>query len=171
MKWWKMKVGGRQSGKHTNHSYKARLVNPSRFKLHLRPKMNIPDNIAENIPPLPAGKTETVVLADFLRYLYQCAKSYIRETHISGTSIWESVENQIEFILTHPNGWEGAQQNQMRQAAVNGGLIPDTVEGRSRVHFVTEGEASLHFCVCNGLATESLTVSLESLTTKFTDCK
>jgi hypothetical protein len=40
----------------------------------------------------------------------------------------------------------------MRQAAVQAGLISDTEQGRSRVAFVTEGEASLHFCLSNGLS-------------------
>ena len=40
-----------------------------------------------------------------------------------------------------------------------GGLIPDTDEGKSRIRFVTEGEASLHACVLNGLAADVLSVS------------
>jgi len=54
-------------------------------------------------------------------------------------------------VLSHPNGWEGAQQWQMRQAAILAGLIPDTTAGHSRLSFVTEGEASLHFAIHNGL--------------------
>ncbi|KAG2139676.1 hypothetical protein DEU56DRAFT_799448 [Suillus clintonianus] len=38
------------------------------------------------------------------RYLFQCARSYIQESH---SNFWRSVENSIEFVLTHPNGWEG----------------------------------------------------------------
>lgn len=64
----------------------------------------------------------------------------------------------MQFVLSHPNGWEGAQQTKMRRAAIQGGLIPDTDEGKSRIRFVTEGEASLHACVLNGLAAEVLNV-------------
>ena len=46
----------------------------------------------------------------------------------------------------------------MRRAAVYGGLIPDTDEGLARIRFVTEGEASLHACVQNGLAAEVFAV-------------
>ncbi|KAG0698672.1 hypothetical protein DFH29DRAFT_84864 [Suillus ampliporus] len=46
--------------------------------------------------------------------------------------------------LNYPNGWEGAQQTKMRCVAAHGGLIPDTDDGRARIRFVTEGEASLH---------------------------
>jgi hypothetical protein len=68
------------------------------------------------------------------------------------------MESDIDFVLTHPNGWEGAQQSQIRRAAILAGLIADTVEGHSRLKLLTEGEASLHFCLGNGLASDSLTV-------------
>lgn len=58
----------------------------------------------------------------------------------------------------HPNGWEGAQQAQMRKAAILGGLIPDTVDGNERIEFVTEGEASFHWCIDTGLASAALEV-------------
>lgn len=82
-------------------------------------------------------------------YLFKCSKAYITEAH---TCLWESLENDIEFVLTHPNGWEGPQQQQIRHAAELGGLVPsgDTgEEGQSRIHLLTEGESSLHFCVTN----------------------
>jgi hypothetical protein len=94
-----------------------------------------------------------------MRYLYDCAKTYIRETHASGADLWTSIEHRIEYVLTHPNGWEGGQQAKMRTAAILAGLIPDTDEGRGRVQFVTEGEASLHFCIQSGLTTQALGVN------------
>jgi len=39
----------------------------------------------------------------------------------------------------------------MRRAAVLAKLIPDTTAGYAHLSFVTEGEASLHFAVHNGL--------------------
>ena len=36
-------------------------------------------------------------------------------------------------------------------AAILAGLVPDNESGHSRLSFVTEGEASLHFSVQNGL--------------------
>lgn len=121
--------------------------------MHLRPKSDriAGDTMDDNIPPLPSGKTITVILSDLLRYLFDCTKKYILETHSNGPEIWYAVEATIDFVLTHPNGWEGAQQSQMRDAAVQAGLIPDTQEGSDRLHFVTEGEASLHFCLDQGL--------------------
>ena len=85
-------------------------------------------------------------------------RTYIEETHASGDILWRNLESCTEFVLTHPNGWEGAQQNQMRAAAVKAGLIDDDEVGHSRLSFVTEGEASLHFCIHNGLVNNAIEV-------------
>ena len=131
----------------------------SRFKLHLRPKTQSTAHITEEIIPLPKGKTAIDVFADFLRYLYQCAQKYIEETHFHGIHLWKALQPTSEFVLTHPNGWEGAQQGMMRQAAVMAGLIPAGAADQARLSFVTEGEASLHFCIHNGLTSDAINVS------------
>ncbi|TFK79391.1 hypothetical protein K466DRAFT_648875 [Polyporus arcularius HHB13444] len=119
------------------------------FKLHLRlERLDSNEIKREDLPRLPVSKTVTDVFADFLAYLYR----YPRERD----RLWTSLADRIEFILSHPNGWEGLQQGKMRQAAVMGGLIPNTAAGHARVHFVTEGEASLNFCIQNGLTAETL---------------
>ena len=87
-----------------------------------------------------------------MRYLFYCTQKYIEDSH--GVNLWKSVENRIEYVLTHPNGWEGPQQKQIRRAATLAGLV--SPEGQERVHLLTEGEASLHFCVSNILASEAL---------------
>ena len=115
--------------------------------------------MTQKLPPLPPKKRAVDILADFLRYMYTCARKYIEESHPNGADLWTSVENGIQFILTHPNGWEGSQQTQMRQAAVAAGLVPDTAAGRSRIAFVTEGEASLHFAIKHGLPVQATEVS------------
>lgn len=111
-----------------------------------------------DLKPLPPNKNVVQVFGDFLAYLFECAKRYIIDTHSNGASIWTSVGERIEFVLSHPNGWEGAQQSKMRQAAVHAGLIPDTPTGHSRIHFISEGEASLLYCVDNGLASDAIRV-------------
>ncbi|KAF8554802.1 hypothetical protein OG21DRAFT_1522180 [Imleria badia] len=126
------------------------------WKLHLRAKHLASSHIKdEDIPPLPHGKSAVQVLGDFMRYLFTCARNYITESHASGASMWRSMENNIEFILTHPNGWEGLQQQQIRRAAEIAGLIPSGDEHASRIHLLTEGEASLYFCVTHVLASDS----------------
>ncbi|KAI0926081.1 hypothetical protein AcV5_008643 [Taiwanofungus camphoratus] len=126
------------------------------FKLRLRPKsMKLKMN-GMRLAPLPRNKTAVDVFGDFLAYLFRCTRSFIVDTHANGPGLWRAVEHDIQFVLSHPNGWEGAQQTKMRRAAVYGGLIPDTDEGKARIRFVTEGEASLHACVLNGLAADVL---------------
>lgn len=61
------------------------------------------------------------------------------------------MQNDIDFVLSHPNGWEGYQQTQIREAVVLTELIPDTTEGHARVSFISEGEASLYFAIQHGL--------------------
>ncbi|KAF8959231.1 hypothetical protein BDZ97DRAFT_1906233 [Flammula alnicola] len=123
------------------------------FKLHLRSKVGpgAGREVTNDIPSLPLNKTVVEVFADFLAYLFECASSYIQDTHANGADLWASVKGQIDFVLSHPNGWEGTQQSEMRKAAVLAGLIPDTTNGHARLSFVTEGEASLHFAIQNGL--------------------
>lgn len=129
-----------------------------RFKLRLRPQtMKLKMN-GMRLPPLPKGKSAVQVFGDYLGYLFRCTKNFITDTHANGSSLWRAVEEDLQVVLSHPNGWEGAQQTKMRRAAVYGGLIPDTDAGKARIRFVTEGEASLHACVLNGLAKEMLTV-------------
>lgn len=123
----------------------------SRFKLHLRNNINERPNIAEEIPPLPKGKSAVDALADILRYLFTCSSDYIQDTDVNGRELWLTLKDDIHFVLSHPNGWEGLQQDSLREAAVQAGLIPRDHSGYSRLSFVTEGEASLHFAVQNGL--------------------
>ncbi|KIM58504.1 hypothetical protein SCLCIDRAFT_128105 [Scleroderma citrinum Foug A] len=122
------------------------------WKLHLRPKHLLSSHIRDDdIPPLPEGLSAVQVLSDFMKYLFNCAQNFIVESHASGASMWKSLENQIEFVLTHPNGWEGPQQQQIRQAAELAGLVPSGEKGKLQLHLLTEGEASLHFCMMTTL--------------------
>ena len=130
-----------------------------RFKLHLRSRVGAGHSVGDELPPLPLNKTVVEVFADFLRYLLECSSSYIQDTHANGPDLWNSVKSHVDFVLSHPNGWEGTQQSEMRRAAVLGGLVPDNASGHSRLSFVTEGEASLHFSVENGLLAGAMKVS------------
>ena len=116
----------------------------------------------ENVPPLPPNKTIVGVFADFLRYLLECASNYIQDTHPGGTDLWKEHRDEIHFVLSHPNGWEGKERSQMRQAAVEAGLVPGTPAGHDRVSFVTEGEASLHFAVEHGALSQASEVRFQS---------
>ena len=138
-------------------------MNHVRFKLHLRPNTTWTREFSQNLPPLPPNKKAVEILADFLQYMYTCARTYIEESHANGAALLISVEGEIQFILTHPNGWGGIQQTQIRDACVRAGLIPDTTAGCSRITFVTEGEASLHFAIKHGLPVKATEVSFSDL--------
>jgi hypothetical protein len=126
------------------------------FKLRLRPKSMKLNMNGMRLGHLPHRKTATDVFGDILAYLFLCTRNFITDTHANGPALWHAVEHDIQFVLSHPNGWEGAQQAKMRRSAINGGLILDTDAGKARIRFVTEGEASLHACVLNGLAADVL---------------
>ena len=125
-----------------------------RFKLHV----GAGRGLAGDIPPLPPNKNVVEVLGDFLKYLLECASAYIQDTHANGSELWNTVKSDIDFVLSQPNGWKGTQQNEMRRAAVLAGLVPDNTSGRFRLSFLTEGEASLHFSIHNGLPAGAMKV-------------
>ncbi|KZT66904.1 hypothetical protein DAEQUDRAFT_758451 [Daedalea quercina L-15889] len=124
------------------------------FKLRLQP--DGPQANGSSLARVLAHKSIINIYADYLTYLFRCAKVFISDQPI-GRQVLESEAN-IDFVLSHPNGWGGDQQRQMRLAVIKAGLIPDTPDGHARVHFVTEGEASLHFCIANGLTEDVLEV-------------
>ena len=114
----------------------------------MRPKTKSPAYVTNKTVPLPNGKYAIDVFADFLRYLYECARTYIEEAYPNGASgMWTCLQLTANFVLTHPNGWEGAQQSLMRKAAAMAGLIPDTPAGHCRLVLVSVAEANLHFCI------------------------
>ena len=107
---------------------------------------------------LPKGKTIIDVFADFMRYLFDSTKALFKASEPNGELRWDSVSSNFELVLTHPNGWGGSQQAQLRTAAIRAGIVPDTPSGHSRVHFVTEGEASFNFCATDTQAGRDLEV-------------
>lgn len=126
--------------------------------MHLQTKIDVDQSLIDNIRPLPLAKTIVQVFADFLKYLLECASRYIQESEVNGVSLWASVKNDIDFVLSHPNGWDGMEQEKLRSAAVLGGLVPDTPDGHARISCVSEGEASLHFIIQRGELSANLKV-------------
>ena len=109
-------------------------------------------------PKLPKGKSIVDLFADFIRYLFDSTIAHIKEVEPTGELLWENFGPTVELILTHPNGWEGSQQGVMRKAVVQAGIF-DAEEARSRVSFLTEGEASFNYCVTYTKSGELLKVS------------
>ena len=107
---------------------------------------------------LPKGKAVINVLADFMHYLFDSTKMFFIASDLAREPVWDSVSNNVELVLTHPNGWSGPQQTQLRTAAVKAHIVPDTPAGRSSVHFVSEGKASFNFCATRTQAGQMLKV-------------
>ena len=134
-----------------------------RWKLLLSPT-ELPEVMRDQMSArLPKGKTIVDVYADFLEFLFESTKALFKDSEPNGDLRWDSVSDNIELVLTHPNGWGGPQQTQLRAAAVKARIVPDTPAGRSRVHFVTEGEASFNFCVAYTQAGKTLKVGCATL--------
>jgi hypothetical protein len=106
---------------------------------------------------LPKGSTLQDVFADFIRYLFDSAKAFIQESEPMGKDLWERIQSSIDLVLSHPNGWEGREQEFLRKSVVQASLFTEE-EALSRVSFVTEGEATFNFCVTNTNCGESLEV-------------
>jgi hypothetical protein len=111
-----------------------------RWKLLMRPA-HLPIIRDLELPPLPKNVTVDKIFADHLRYIKDQVKAYITTTYGSGGNIWDLLSPTMYVILTTPNGWEGAQQSRMRQAAITAGLVDEA--GGRRVKFVTEAEVSM----------------------------
>jgi len=119
-----------------------------------------PSHAMENLmdQQLPKGKTIIDVFADFIRYLFDSTKAHFEASEPNGELRWDPASGDIELVLTHPNGWGGPQQTQLRTAAVRAGIIPDTPVGHPSVRFVTEGEATFNFCATHTEAGKNLKV-------------
>ena len=108
---------------------------------------------------LPPGKSTQDLFVDFMRYLFDSAKAFIRESEPMGDQIWESVEQNIDLVLAHPNGWEGREQQFLRESVVKASIFSEE-EALSRVSFDTEGEATFNFCAIETKSGELLEVAV-----------
>jgi hypothetical protein len=94
---------------------------------------------------LPFNVPLSQIYSDFLGYLLQHTQSYFVDHIIDGKRIWDQYKSSMEVVLAHPNGWGIREQAFLRLAAVKAGYT-NANDAASRVHFVNEAEASVHFC-------------------------
>ena len=87
------------------------------------------------------------LLGEFMRCLFDFSRTHIRGSQPDGAKVWEAIKHKIEFVLTCPDHWTSNQKPQLLEAVILAKLVPDTVEGRSRIHLVTENDARLAFCL------------------------
>ncbi|EUC65714.1 heat shock 70 kDa protein 12A [Rhizoctonia solani AG-3 Rhs1AP] len=114
------------------------------FKLHLHPQsMRTQDRLT--LYPLPFGVSLAKIYTDFLGYLLRHTRTYFEEHVIHGSLIWEKCATNMLIVLAHPNGWSTREQSFMKQSLMEVGPEYKNYQ----VTFVTEGEASVHFCMYN----------------------
>lgn len=95
---------------------------------------------------LPAGVTLPRIYGDFLGYLLRHTQAYFEDHILDGKLIWKTYAPTLEVIIAHPNGWGTREQICLRSAAVEAGFT-NAADAGDKVHFVSEAEASVHFCM------------------------
>ncbi|GAB1528561.1 hypothetical protein RhiTH_011755, partial [Rhizoctonia solani] len=114
------------------------------FKLHLHPKE--PRNNDMKLDQLPPGISLHQIYSDFLGYLFKHTKVFVEKRMALGKQKWNKYSPTMEVVIAHPNGWGPLEQDFLRKAAVASGFV-DWERASTQVQFVTEAEASIHYCM------------------------
>jgi actin-like ATPase involved in cell morphogenesis len=99
-----------------------------------------------NLPPLPPGKSEIDVAADYLFKLRQAMRNQLQKTL---GEVFNREERNIRYYLTVPAIWNDAGKAATRAAAIQAGFLRD--ENDNRLTLITEPEAAALFCAKAGL--------------------
>jgi hypothetical protein len=81
------------------------------------------------------------IFADYLGYVKTQLQAYISAQYGDGAQIWAALCPTMDVVLTTPNGWEITQQQYMRAAAQQAGLVAG-LQAAERLRFVTEAEVN-----------------------------
>lgn len=99
-----------------------------------------------NLPPLPPGKSEIDVAADYLFKVRQAMRAQLQKTL---GEVFNREERNIRYFLTVPAIWNEAAKAATRAAAIQAGFLRD--ENDNRLTLITEPEAAAMFCAKTGL--------------------
>ncbi|GKZ59285.1 hypothetical protein AnigIFM49718_005154 [Aspergillus niger] len=99
-----------------------------------------------NLPPLPPGKSEIDVAADYLFKLRQAMRAQLQKTL---GEVFTREERNIRYYITVPAIWNDAGKAATRAAALQAGFLRD--ENDNRLTLVSEPEAAALFCAKTGL--------------------
>ncbi|PTU22939.1 hypothetical protein P175DRAFT_0522019 [Aspergillus ochraceoroseus IBT 24754] len=99
-----------------------------------------------NLPPLPPGKSEVDVAADYLFKLRQAMRAQLQKTL---GEVFTREERNIRYYLTVPAIWDDAGKAATRSAALKAGFLRD--ENDNRLTLISEPEAAALFCAKTGL--------------------
>ncbi|KAG8754228.1 hypothetical protein FRC14_005283, partial [Serendipita sp. 396] len=119
------------------------------FKLHLHPD-HMKRSLSRPIPPLPPNVTLQQAYTDIMSYMFRHTREFFesRPGYIN-TNTWSRLQNSMEIILATPNGWDIKEQGFLRRVAIRAGLISSS-GAETRLTFITEAEASIHFALHHG---------------------
>lgn len=115
------------------------------FNLHLHPS-DLRAKCNQAIEPLPFGVPLLQVYSDFLRYLLRHTQPFFEDRILDGRLIWQRYHKNMAFVIAHPNEYGIREQVFLRSAAVAAGFTTSE-NAASHINFVTEAEASAHFCL------------------------
>lgn len=107
---------------------------------------------------LPDGVTVETIYSDFLRYILAHTRVHFTLRTTDGEKIWRQLIDSAEFVIAHPNAWGFREQSVLRRATVRADFVSNK-EAETRVRFVSEGEASVHFCMFHGNLAEKFKVT------------
>ncbi|KAI9833962.1 MAG: hypothetical protein M1826_005867 [Phylliscum demangeonii] len=99
-----------------------------------------------SLPPLPPGKSEIDVAADYLSKLRQAMRNQLQKTL---GEVFTREERNIRYFLTVPAIWNDAGKAATRAAAIQAGFLRDAND--NRLTLITEPEAAAMFCSKTGL--------------------
>jgi hypothetical protein len=85
-------------------------------------------------------------------------KSFFESRTADGARIWSSLIDKSDIAISHPNGWGLQEQSILRRAAIMAEMVSEADAG-TRIRFVSEGEASVHFCLIHGNISTKMKVS------------
>lgn len=106
------------------------------FKLQLALSGNTP--LA--FPPLPPGKSEIDVAADYLFHLQQAIRNQLQKTL---GAAFDGEEHNIRYYFTVPASWNDAAFAALRAAALQAGFL--RAENENRLTFIASSEAAAMF--------------------------
>ncbi|KAF9510510.1 hypothetical protein BS47DRAFT_64108 [Hydnum rufescens UP504] len=115
------------------------------FKLNLHPDTMRSEHRLKT-SDLPDGIPLTQIYSDFIQYLLKHTRHFFETRVVEGESVWNNHINSADIVITYPNGWGIHEQDVLRKAAISAGC-PDPTKTTAHIHFLTEAEASVHFCM------------------------
>lgn len=114
------------------------------FKLRFMPPPNLYGHIT--LPPLPPGKSEIDVTADYLFELGKAMRAFLAEEL---GELFIRIYSSIEYYFSVPAFWNDTGRAALRAAIIQAGFLRD--ENDNRLTFIAEPEAAATFCAEKGL--------------------